>query len=461
MSLIIAAERSGSGKTTITLALLAALRARGQTVQSFKVGPDYIDPMFHAFVTDRPCYNLDLVLTSDAYLKDHFAQKTADVELAIVEGVMGLFDGAAEPAGYGSTANVAKCLNLPVLFVVDCRSISQSIAAVVQGYRSLDPAVTIAGLVLNRVGSDRHLELLQAALEPLGIPIVGVFRREDAIALPDRHLGLIPTDELPELRQVVDQLADLGKRSFDWETLLPLLQVSPMSGFMDGKNYGANIPVASSPVRIAVARDPAFNFYYAANLEQLEALGAELVFWSPLHDSRLPKQINGLYFGGGFPEVFAAQLAENAEVRRSLHTLIQSGLPTYAECGGLMYLCEQIVDFEQRQYPMVGVLPTTAMMGKTLTLGYRSAIAQQDTPLLPKHSLVRGHEFHRSTLLKTSPDPLFKLRRGIQVLEHLESAMFDLSEGWRSPHLHASYLHLHWVATPEYAVRFIQHCQQY
>jgi cobyrinic acid a,c-diamide synthase len=206
MSIVIAGERSGSGKTTVTLALLAALKARHQPVQSFKVGPDYIDPMFHAHVTDRPCYNLDPILTSPEYLPHCFDRHTQDRPLAIVEGVMGLFDGAMDPPGAGSTAQVAKMLKLPVLLVVNCQSMSHSIAALVKGYTTLDPDIEFAGLVLNRVGSDRHLEILRTALAPLDIPILGVFKREDSISLPDRHLGLIPTDELPELKEIVDRL---------------------------------------------------------------------------------------------------------------------------------------------------------------------------------------------------------------------------------------------------------------
>ncbi len=225
MAIVIAGERSGSGKTTITLALLAALRQQGRIVQSFKVGPDYIDPMFHRFATGRPCYNLDAVLTSEAYLPECFKRHTQAATHAVIEGVMGLFDGAAEPAGYGSTAEIAKHLDLPVVLVVDCRSMSQSIAALVHGYRSLDRQLNLVGVVLNRVGSDRHLEILTQALAALKMPILGVFRREDEISLPDRHLGLIPTNELPELQQVLDRLAILGQQGFDWEKLMPLLTV--------------------------------------------------------------------------------------------------------------------------------------------------------------------------------------------------------------------------------------------
>jgi cobyrinic acid a,c-diamide synthase len=449
MAVVIAGERSGSGKTTITLALLAALRAQGQPVQSFKVGPDYIDPMFHAHVTGRPCYNLDMVLTSAEYLPRCFTSHTQDVSLAVVEGVMGLFDGAVDPAGYGSTAQVARQLDLPVLLVVNCQSMSQSVAALVQGYTSFDSQLQIVGLVLNRVGSDRHLEILTAALAPLQIPILGVFRREDAISLPDRYLGLVPTDELLELREIVERLAVIGQQCFDWERLLPLLPVTPTTL--------AVAPPLKKRVQIGVARDAAFSFYYAENLEILESLGAELCYWSPLQDELLP-EVQGLYFGGGFPEMFAAQLAENKLMRTAVRSRILAGMPTYAECGGLMYLTESIIDFEGCRYPMVGVLPTQARMGKKLTLGYRTAVAQADTPLLWQGEMVRGHEFHRSSLSIESSNPLFQMQR--RVLTAMPSGG-DLMEGWHLPQLHASYLHLHWGDCHQLPERFIQQCLQW
>lgn len=460
MAIVIAGERSGSGKTTITLALLAALRQQGRTVQSFKVGPDYIDPMFHRFATGRPCYNLDAVLTSQAYLPQCFSKHTQNATHAVIEGVMGLFDGAAEPAGYGSTAEIAKHLDLPVVLVVDCRSMSQSIAALVHGYRSLDPQLNLVGVVLNRVGSDRHLQILTQALATLKMPILGVFRREDEISLPDRHLGLIPTDELPELQQVIDRLAILGQQGFDWEKLMPLLTVvgaasvgTSWTGMTD-QTYLT--PLAHRP-RIAIARDRAFNFYYADNLELLASLGAELVDWSPLVDTILPENIQGLYFGGGFPEMFAAQLSENKPVLQATHDLIQAGIPTYAECGGLMYLTQAITDFTGHDYPMVGILPTTAIMGKRLTLGYRSAIAQANTPIVAKAQCLSGHEFHRSRLSQPPTQPLFQMHRSTQINGAPPSAN-PVWEGWHRPNLHASYLHLHWGATPELPTRWLQQC---
>ncbi len=452
MTLIIAGDRSGSGKTTTTLALLAALRQKQIQVQSFKVGPDYIDPMFHARITDRPCYNLDPVLTSEDYIEQTFYNHSQSQSHALIEGVMGLFDGAANPMGFGSTAFIAKHLKLPVLLVVNCQSTSQSIAALIHGYRSFDPEVNVIGVVLNKVASDRHLDLLKAAIEPLNLPILGILRREDNISLPDRHLGLVPTDELPQLKQIFQQLAELGLRCFDWERLLPLLATETRPAPIV-KPEQHLIPIAQK-VRIAVARDEAFNFYYADNLELLQKLGAELIEWSPLRDRKLPDGIQGLYLGGGFPEMFAAQLADNQTATRHVRQSIVAGLPTYAECGGLMYLGNSIRDFENQDYPMVGALPTQAVMGNRLTLGYRNAIAQSNTPMLRIGDRLRGHEFHRSEIIHPPIDPLYHLKR----LEQSDSEA-PVLEGWGSGSFQASYLHLHWGATPKFPKRWLSECQ--
>lgn len=451
MGLVIAGERSGVGKTTVTLALLAGLRRWGHRVQAFKVGPDYIDPMFHTRVTDRPSYNLDIVLTATAYVRQCVATHCQDVDFAVVEGVMGLFDGASpaiqstraaeiDPAApladLGSTAHIARVLGWPVLLVVDCARLSTSIAALVHGYQSIDPQVRLAGIVLNRVGSDRHRDLLTAALAPLGIPIVGVLHRDDTLIIPDRHLGLVPTAELPELDTLLQQLADQSVQWFDWSALWPLLTV----------NAPPVAPVSVNPVgpaRIAIAQDAAFSFYYAENLNLLTQLGAELVPWSPRTEP-LPAELQGLILGGGFPEMFAEELAAQTETLTQVRQAIQAGLPTYAECGGLMYLSQALTDFAGQTWPMVGALPTQAVMGKRLTLGYRHAIAQAHTPLVRPGQHLWGHEFHRSHLTVPPAAPLFQFS--------------DRAEGWWQPPIQASYLHLHWGATPELPQRFLQAC---
>ncbi|NEO71526.1 cobyrinate a,c-diamide synthase [Moorena sp. SIO3H5] len=486
MALIIAGERSGVGKTTVTLALLSYLSRCNYTIQSFKVGPDYIDPMFHQRVTGRPCRNLDPVLTCEDYVKDCFDRHCQGVDYALIEGVMGLFDGASGKDDFASTAHVARLLDVPVLLVLDCSRLSRSVAAIAYGYQSLDPRITIAGVVLNRVGSSRHLELLKDALEPLHIPVLGELKRQDNITIPDRHLGLIPTAEITQLDALINRLADLGQNCFNWEHLHSELKVGhqqpvtstnqqPVTSTNQQPVTSTNLqpvtstnlqavtstnlqPVTSTNlqpalIRIAVACDRAFSFYYQDNLDSLEQLGAELVYWSPLTDTTLPADVQGMYFGGGFPEVFAEQLAENSSARESVRIAIESGMPTYAECGGLMYLGEQITDFDGKSWSMVGVLPTVTVMGKSLTLGYRQATALRDGPLLPVGATVWGHEFHRSHLTVMPSHPLFELwgynQRKLGV------------EGWQVYQLHASYVHLHWGSCLEVPLGFVERCQQF
>jgi len=488
MALVIAGERSGAGKTTVTIALLAFLIRRGLNVKSFKVGPDYIDPMFHAFVTGRPCRNLDPVLTSESYVQKCFSRHVQDVNCALVEGVMGLFDGVSRKKeekeelrwesgeaeqnysiSFASTAHVAYLLNLPVLFVIDCSRLSGSVAAIAHGFRSFNPDLKFAGLVLNRVASERHLELLQDALKPLNLPVLGVLRRDEAVTIPDRHLGLIPAEELPNLHAAIDRLADLAAVSFDWEQLLPLLAATLNRGGegseqLSGRHSLPSVIITQKDdvvnslgkqfgVRIAVARDLAFNFYYQDNLDLLEELGAELVFWSPLDDSVFPDNVQGLYFGGGFPEVFAQKLSGNVLIRDAVRSAIFSGMPTYAECGGLMYLCDSIVDFDGNSWQGVGVLETSAAMGKRLTLGYREAVAVRDSSVLTAFDEVWGHEFHRSHLTVEPINPVYhSWRYGKRGLVEA------VAEGWGVCQVHASYLHLHWGALPDIPARFLQQC---
>jgi len=508
MSLIIAGERSGVGKTTVTLALLAYLKRNNLLTQSFKVGPDYIDPMFHRYVTGRPCRNLDPVLTSEDYVEHCFAYYTQSVRYALIEGVMGLFDGTnlkgagirewvveeeqpqkKQPlrrGGFGSTAHIARLLNMPILLVVDCSRLSHSIAALVHGYTTFDPSLRFAGLVLNRVGSDRHLSMLRSALAPFDIPILGVLRRHHSITIPDRHLGLVPTAELPELDTLTQQLANLAHTSFDWKQLEPLLQRAPKA--YQPRNEGLSIyffekvgfvpaflsvelrqaihspqpspldppsPTPPSPhsptplTRIAIAQDAAFSFYYEDNLDLLRSLGAELVFWSPLQDEKLPDGVQGLIFGGGFPEMFAAQLTANESARQAVKQAIADGIPTYAECGGLMYLGQHIIDFEGHEWEMVGILPTNAMMGKQLTLGYRQVKTQQESVIAEPGVIAWGHEFHRSHLSSESINPVWQLNTP------------NTKEGWVLPNLHASYIHLHWGATPIFPKHFIERCSTF
>ena len=485
MAIIIAGDRSGVGKTTITLAILSFLSQQGDKVQSFKVGPDYIDPMFHTAVTNRPCRNLDPVLTSENYIKECFSRHSQNVDWVVVEGVMGLFDGISNVGAipysplqetsqlndYTSTAHIARLLNLAVLLVLDCSRLSSSVAAIAYGYGNLDPKVKIAGVILNQVASDRHLELLENALKAVNLPIIGVLRRNSAVTIPDRHLGLVPTAELPQLNDILTQLAHLAKACFNWELLFPLLKPSKalhhhgmvkVDGGTVRRGNGENILSLNpkiipqtdntpSTIKIAVPRDGAFNFYYQDNLDILRQLGAELVFWSPLEGEKLPSDIQGLYFGGGFPEMFAQQLSANRPILQQLKQVINAGMPTYAECGGLMYLCDRLIDLNDRTWSMVGIIPTTTVMQKKLTLGYRQATALQDSPLIAAKQIVRGHEFHRSQLTSLATEPLWQMQ-GF----HDRSKV--VSEGWKIAQVHASYLHLHFGEYRFLAQRFIQSC---
>ncbi len=441
MSLIIAGERSGVGKTTITLALLSFLAHHQETVQSFKVGPDYIDPMFQTRVTRRFCRNLDPVLTSPEYVQHCFFYHCQGVDYAVIEGVMGLFDGVSlnQRNDYASTAHIATILDVPVALVIDCSRLSGSVAAIAQGYVNFNPQVNIAGVILNRVGSDRHLTLLKNALQPLNLPILGVLPRQEEITLRDRHLGLIPTEEVEHFSTIQETLAEMARESFNWEQLLPLLSASqkPVSPLWDEM-------AQKTPVRIGVARDRAFNFYYQDNLDLLTQLGAEIIPYSPLKDTTLPPSLDVLYFGGGFPEVFAEELSQNQAMINQIRSAIAQRIPTYAECGGLMYLSQSITTLAGETWKMVGIIPTNAMMKQRLTLGYRHAT------LLANHRLnnqsIWGHEFHRSQLQHPSPSPLYLLRDLYQNQNQ---------EGWRLKSVYGSYLHLHWGKIPQFPQQLI------
>lgn len=433
MVLVIAGDRSGVGKTTVALALNAALTARGQRVQTFKVGPDYIDPLFHTSISGRPCRNLDAVLTSADYIRTCVGYHSQGMDAVLIEGVMGLFDGQGG-SHEGSTAHIAQLLQAPILLVLDVQKQAASVAALVYGFCHYDPSLRIAGVVLNRVASDRHRQILEAALAPLGVPILGVLYRDQTLSLPSRHLGLVPPQESVEFQHLRDRLVHLGNTCFDWERLTPLLAPAPTP----------SSPLFSvaplTPVTIGIAQDAAFHFYYADTLDLLQALGATLVPVSPLRDTRLPTGLNGLILGGGFPEVFAPDLAANHSFLESLRQAMQGGLALYAECGGLMYLSQGIQT--QHYYPLVGYLPTVAHMGKKLTLGYRQATALQTTVCIVAGETVQGHEFHYSYVSALPTTPLWQLD--------------GQPEGWGNSRLHASYLHLHWGGHPQWAMRFLQ-----
>ncbi len=438
--LVIAAPSSGAGKTTVATGLMAALRARGLTVSPHKTGPDYIDPGYHALACGRPGRNLDPVLVGEQRIRPLFLHGAQGADVAVVEGVMGLFDGRGGTTE-GSTAHVAALLDAPVVLVVDASSMSHSVAALVHGFATYDGGalpggrrVELAGVVLNRVGSDRHEQLLREALAGRA-PVLGVLRRDDGVATPSRHLGLVPAAErAPEAVSTVRRLGELCARSLDLDALLAVARSAPP---MTSRAWSP--PVASAATRpvVAVAGGPAFTFSYAETAELLSAAGADVAVVDPLRDEQLPAGTAGLVLGGGFPEVFAEQLSANRGLRDDVARLAASGAPVAAECAGLLYLCEQLDGL-----PMCGVLPAAATMTPRLVLGYREATAASAS-WLGSAGPVRAHEFHRTTV-----EP----RAGATAAWAVDG---HAPEGWVHGGVHASYLHLHWAGVPDVARRFV------
>ncbi|MEX2290338.1 MAG: cobyrinate a,c-diamide synthase [Mycobacteriales bacterium] len=424
--LVVAAPSSGAGKTTVATGLMAALASRGLRVSPHKIGPDYIDPGYHALATGRPGRNLDPVLVGEQRIRPLLLHGAAGCDVAVVEGVMGLFDGRAATTT-GSTAHVAGLIGSPVVLVVDAASMSRSIAALVHGFRTYDPAVRLTGVVLNRVGSDRHEALLREALEGV-VPVLGVLRRDDAVATPSRHLGLVPAAErAPEAVASVRRLGELCARSLDLDALLALARSAPD---LADEPWS---PPAAAPARrpvLAVAGGPAFTFSYAETPELLTAAGADVVVVDPLRDEQLPEGAAGLVIGGGFPEIYAEQLSANAPLRQAVSDLARRGAPIAAECAGLLYLCAEL---DGR--PMCGVLPASGAMTPRLTLGYQETKAAGASwmPAGP----VTGHEFHRTTVQGSG------------------TPAWENGEGFVQDGVHASYLHLHWAGVPEAAAGFV------
>ena len=448
--LLVAGTHSGSGKTTVSLALMAALRRRGLAVQSFKVGPDFIDPGHHAQITGRLSHNLDGWMLPPAENLEIYQRYAASAEVVVVEGVMGLYDGYDGLSEAGSTAQMAKWLGLPVLLVVDARSMARSLAAVALGFVGFDPDLTWVGLLANRVGSPRHASYLSEAMTHVPqIEFLGGLSREPDISLPERHLGLVTADERSWDREGADRLADWLESGLDLDRLLSDLPRRPAPG--------ASAPAAALPraaACIGVARDEAFCFYYAENLRRLEAAGAELVYFSPLRSAGLPAGLDGLYVGGGYPELFARELAGNFELRRAVRDFGLSGRPIYAECGGFMFLCRTLEDLEGRCWPMAGLLPAEVrMLGRLKALGYRQVTFTADTPLGPTGTAARGHEFHYSEIAR------LEAVHSVYEARDRSGGRDDRGRGFMQGNVLASYTHLHFGSNPELAENFVAACQ--
>jgi cobyrinic acid a,c-diamide synthase len=435
---VIAGTSSGAGKTSVACGVIGALRRRGLRVQGFKVGPDYIDPSYHALASGRPGRNLDAFLSGPELIAPLARHGSRGAELAVVEGVMGLFDGASGRGELASTGHVAKLLRAPVLLVVDATAMARSVAAIVHGYRTFDPDVDVAGVIFNRVGSDHHEQLLREALAPLGVPVLGALRRDPVLSAPERHLGLVPAPEGEgQALAALAALADAVGRHVDLEAIVALARgAAPL----DGAGWSPELDSdTAAGARIAVARGPAFSFHYEENLELLAAAGAELLSFDPLADDELPPDAGALLLAGGFPEVFAAELEANAPLRASVAEFAAAGRPILAECGGLLFLCRELDGRE-----MCAVLPATARMTDRLSLGYREATALTATPWIDRGARVRGHEFHYSDVDTTDGERAWMLAaRGR-----------ERTEGIVAGGVQASYLHVHWAAHPELASRF-------
>ncbi|MEV0562915.1 cobyrinate a,c-diamide synthase [Dactylosporangium sp. NPDC050588] len=441
--IVVAAPASGHGKTTVATGLLAAFAARGLRVAPFKVGPDYIDPGYHALAAGRPGRNLDPVLVGEERIGPLFAHGSAGADVAVVEGVMGLFDGRTGAGELGSTAHVAKLLDAPVVLVVDATAQARSIAAVVHGFRSFGSGVRIAGVVLNRVGSDRHEQILRDACAEVGTPVLGVLRRHDAVAAPSRHLGLVPVVERhAEALESVRALAAVVASGVDLDAVLAVARSAPSFAAAPW-TPSVGEPVAGRPV-VAVAGGPAFSFSYAETVELLTAAGAEVSIVDPLRDEALPPGTRGLVVGGGFPEVYAQQLSDNAPLREAVAALAARGAPIAAECAGLLWLARTL---DGR--PMCGVLPVDAAMTPKLTLGYRDAVAVADSVLAAAGTRVSGHEFHRTAVTPSSGDAPAWAWHGERG---------TVREGFAAGSVHASYLHLHWAGAPHLAHRLVSAC---
>jgi cobyrinic acid a,c-diamide synthase len=465
--LVIAAPASGCGKTTVACGLMAALRARGLAVSGHKVGPDYIDPGYHALATGRAPRNLDPFLCGEELIAPLFRHGAAGAQIAVVEGVMGLFDGvdgaglggttplgppgalgpaaaggkASSDPDFGSTAHVARLLGAPVVLVVDAARAGRSVAALAAGFAGFDPRTPVAGVILNQVASDRHERLLRDALASTGLPVYGVIRRTEGIVTPSRHLGLTPAAERAALAgQAIDRMGALIAASCDLDALLALAALAPA---LVGPAWSAPPTTARTipAPTIAIAAGAAFTFGYTEQAELLEAAGARVARFDPLADEDLPEGTAGLILGGGFPEMHAAGLSDNGRLRDRVAALAARGAPVAAECAGLLYLARTLDD-----RPMCGVLDVRATMTPKLTLGYRQAVAATDSVLARAGEVVRGHEFHRTAAVPAAGDPpAWRLGPGA-VEGHVAGSVV------------ASYLHTHWAGHPAAAARFTAAC---
>lgn len=447
-AVVIAGATSGAGKTTIATGIIGALVKRGLRVQPFKAGPDYIDPSYHTEVAKRPSRNLDTWMLPYDSVVELFQRASSDADLSLVEGVMGLYDGHSVNDETGSTAELAKVLSLPVLLVLDAYGAARSLAAMAMGYQNFDPELKLAGVIFNNIGSESHYQMCREAVaRATGLAILGYLPRRSDLVLPERHLGLVPMAETPAAQDFFSRLAAQAEMTIDLDKMLAIAATAwPL------KTTARLFPERPEPkqVCIAIARDKAFSFYYQDNLDLLEAWGAELLPFSPLTDNALPEGTNGIYIGGGFPEIYSRELSQNRPMLAALKLAGENHIPIYAECGGLMYLGRSMRDISGQEHQMVGLLPVASHLANTnLVLGYRTVRALSDGPLLTNGEELRGHEFHWSRL-----DHEPQQEAAYWVLEQ------GRREGFHSENVLASYIHLHFASRAGLAQRFVLFCKQ-
>jgi cobyrinic acid a,c-diamide synthase len=443
---LIAGTASGVGKTTTALALMAAFRQRGFAVQPFKCGPDFLDTGHHTVVSGRVSRNLDTWMLDGETNQTIFENACMGADVAIVEGMMGLFDGVAGGTEEGSSAEIAKLLHLPVILVLDASKSSRSIAAVVKGFETFDPGVRMAAIVLNGVAGESHFRMLERSIcSTSDVPILGWLPRNPAVMIPERHLGLHTAAEQTNVQVRFDALAAFAETNLKIDLLL--LRDHPWNP--DRTTRSKTSIMRSGQTRIGVARDRGFSFYYEDNFDLLRECGAEIIEFSPLSDEHLPAELDGLYLGGGYPELYAEQLSENRTMLAEVRAFADAGKPIYAECGGMMYLAQSLTNLEGNAFAMTGVLPITVEMTKRLVhFGYAGVEFMEDCLLGKKGTMVRGHSFHCSQATITGDlQTLYRVRYSLSGREEIE--------GYSRGNLLASYIHLHFRGNPSLAAAFV------
>ncbi|MBM3235179.1 cobyrinate a,c-diamide synthase [Candidatus Poribacteria bacterium] len=438
--IVIAGTHSGCGKTTTAIGLMSALSRKNYKVQGFKAGPDYIDPSHHTHVTGIPSRNLDTWMIERDKLLELFEHNARTADISIIEGVMGMFDGYDALDERGSTAHLAKLLGSPVILVINAGAMARSAAAMVHGYKTFDPNVRVVGVIANNIANENHFNYVKPAIEEYTqTPALGYLQRDPAISIDERHLGLIPHAEGKVNEERYEKLTQNVLEHIHLERLIELASdVQALPKYTPSVFTVKSTP--NSKIRIGVARDQAFNFYYEDNLDILRALGAELTFFSPVNDSSLPGNLDLLYIGGGFPELFAEHLADNHEMRKSIKDFVDTSMPIYAECGGLMYLAQSIQTFDGKIYPMVGILPVRSeMVSKRLSLGYITINVRRDNLLSNAGEVHRGHEFHWSTIEETG-----EVKYAYETVKHRRRE--TKPDGIMVGNVLASYAHLHFAS---------------